>query len=426
MKVALATYGTRGDVQPFVCLGAELRRRGHEVTLLTPRNGAAMARAAGLSVLELPCDIQEMFGRPAAQRMLAAGRIGHFFRWLRAEERSYGEALRATLIAGCRGADVLVSHALLEDRADALAEAAGIPHVAVHFWPTPPTAELPSPFLAQRSLGPLNRPSHRLVLEMLWRFSKQEAAAMRRELGLPRARRSFSQRLARGEGGSLLLAYSATISPPPGDWAGASPIGAFAISPDLRRRIGEWGVPPELERWIADGPAPVFLGFGSMPVLDREGLLEDARAVLEEVGSRAILGAGWSELGEIRDASIFSLETVDHASVLPRCAAAVHHGGAGTVHASLGAGVPTVVCSVYADQAYWGARCRALGVGESLRFRDLSRARLAVSLRRALDAAVTRRAASLGVAIRSERGLQRAADAIGLAHAAGDGSVRRC
>ena len=58
---------------------------------------------------------------------------------------------------------------------------------------------------------------------------------------------------------------------------------------------------------------------------------------------------------------------------MPRCVAAVHHGGAGTTAASVGAGIPTVVCSVFADQPFWGARVEDAGVGAHLRFRDLDR-----------------------------------------------------
>lgn len=413
MKVALVSYGTRGDVQPFVSLGAGLVERGHQVTLILPRNGSAMARAAGLSAVELPCDVQEMFDSPAAQRMLAAGRIGKFFKWLHEEERSYLTAMRATLLEATRDADVIVPHTLMEDRCVAIAEARGARLIPLHFCPALATRHFPSPLIVQRNLGPLNGATHRLMLGMLWRLSREDVGELRRELGLAPARRSYSQQLGLGRAGDVLLAWSPALSPPPSDWpAGARSVGALAPSAELRERIGEAGLPDDLREWIDAGPPPVFLGFGSMPVLDVEGLLRTARASLADVGARAVLGAGWSELDDVRDEMLFSVAAVDHQTLLPRCAAAVHHGGSGTVHASLTAGTPTLVCSVFADQPYWGRRCRELGVGDTFPFKRLDRRRLTAGLRVATDERTRDAARELGRRMAGEDPLGRAIAAI--------------
>jgi len=412
MKVGLVGYGTRGDVQPFVCLGAALAERGHEVRLLVPRNGVPMARAAGLPVVELPLDVQEMLSRPAAQRMLAAGRIGAFFRWLHREERVYLEDLRRTLIDGTRDVDTIVCHPLVEDRCAALGEANGFPLIAVQFFPILPSRSFPSPFISQRDLGPLNRSTHRLMLRMLWRLSRDEVAAMRKELDLPPARRSQTAAIARREGRAL-LAYSPALYPAPPDWpAGVRPVGALTPWPELRARLRESGIPAELQDWLAAGPPPVFLGFGSMPVLDADSLLSAARHALAELGVRGVIGAGWSDLPGARDDLIFTLDHVDHQSLLPRCAAAVHHGGSGTVHASLAAGVPTLVCSVFADQPFWGRRCRALGVGETFPFHKLDERRLSAGLRRVLEPGVADAAGALAARMAEEEPIARAIETV--------------
>jgi len=405
VKVTLVAYGTRGDVQPFVCLGAELAERGHRVRLLTPRNGAAMARGAGLDTVELPLDVQQMMTAPPAQRMLAAGRISAFFRWLHREEQGYLDALREALIEGTRDAETIVCHPLVEDRCAALAEARGVPLLAVHVFPILPTRRAPSAFIAQRDLGVLNRATHALMLGMLWRFSRGEVARLRLELGLPGARCSHSRAIARGQA-PVLLAYSPLLAPAPDDWApGLRPTGALTPSPRMRQSFGEAGLPPELEDWLQAGAAPVFLGFGSMPVLEVEPFLLMIRRTLRKLGLRAVLGAGWSELGDARDEQIFSLAGVDHQSLLPRCAGAVHHGGAGTVHASLAAGTPTLVCSVFADQPYWGRRCRALGVGETFPFKRLDERRLSAGLERLLEPSTRAAAHDLARRMGEERPL---------------------
>ena len=98
---------------------------------------------------------------------------------------------------------------------------------------------------------------------------------------------------------------------------------------------------------------------------------------------------------------------------MPRCVAAVHHGGAGTTAASLGAGLPTVVCSVFADQPFWGARVVDARAGAHLRFKDLSAATLTAALRTAVEPATRQRARALGEKLVSPRlAAAQAADAL--------------
>jgi sterol 3beta-glucosyltransferase len=95
-----------------------------------------------------------------------------------------------------------------------------------------------------------------------------------------------------------------------------------------------------------------------------------------------------------------------------RCAATVHHGGAGTTYASLRAGIPNLICSVFADQPYWGLRAKALGVGTTFPFKRLNEKRLTEGVRTLLDPAVRARARALGKRLRAEDGLARIIDMI--------------
>jgi sterol 3beta-glucosyltransferase len=405
VKLALIAYGTRGDVQPLLCLAWALKRRGHEVRLLAPRDSMAWIARAGVPATALPVDVPALFNAEPAQRMLANGRITAFFKWLAAAEQAYAGAMCEALIAGTEGAEAIVCHALMEDRAAAIGAARGIPVLPSYFFPVPPSRHFPSPFISTRNLGPLNRLTHKLLLDMLWKSSRGDADAIRRTLGAPPARMSYT-RWAQWTGAPCLLAYSAALFPPPADWGGHNKVvGGIAMPAELRSALGEAGLPPDLEAWLDSGSKPVFLGFGSMPVLDVERMLANVRAALHEVGARAVLGAGWSNLGNLADARLFAVGAVDHSALLPRVAAAVHHGGAGTTYASLRAGVPTLICAVFADQPFWGARCRALGVGDTLAFRRLDAASLAQGLRRVLAPEVAAAARDLGGKLAAEDGL---------------------
>lgn len=216
--------------------------------------------------------------------------------------------------------------------------------------------------------------------------------------------RSTARQLA-AAGATELQAYSRLLVPDLDDYGPHRPlVGFLDPTPELRSRLGETGIDPDLEAWLDDGPPPVFVGFGSMPVTDPAAALDRVRAVCTRLGARALVGAGWSDFAAGGKDQVRVAGALDHDAVLPRCAAAVHHGGAGTTSAVVSAGLPSLVCSVFADQPFWGARLEALGVGTHVRFADLDEAALERGLRAALDPATVGRAGRLGAALREERG----------------------
>jgi sterol 3beta-glucosyltransferase len=417
MNVSLIAYGTRGDVQPFLTLAWALTQRGHAVRLLAPTNLCAWAARSGVPCHPLPVDTQALFRAEAGRRMLAGGRVVAFLRWLHRVEKSYRDAMHEALIAGCEDADVLVTHTLLQDRAAALGAARRIPVLPMSMFPLAPTAAMASPFFSLRDLGWLNRPSHRLLQSMLWHNARADVQVLRSRLGLPPAAVSFARWLEQTRGPQL-LAFSACLMPRPADWGPElHVVGALGVPGPLRQALGEAGLPPTLARWLAAGRRPVYFGFGSMPVLDGGAVIELVRCTLSRLGERGVIGVGWSDAPVVLDGpGLIAVHEADHGALLPRCAAAVHHGGSGTVHASIGSACPTVVASVFADQPFWGARVRALGVGATLPFATLVGPEGSDALYRALTSALLDttqvRARALAQEMAAEQPLQRAVEVI--------------
>jgi vancomycin aglycone glucosyltransferase len=146
-------------------------------------------------------------------------------------------------------------------------------------------------------------------------------------------------------------------------------------------------LPAKLRSFLESGPAPVYLGFGSMTDPEPERTTRLMLDAVSEVGCRALISEGWAGYGGgALPEGVCSVGSVSHAELFPRVAACVHHGGAGTTTLAARSGVPQLVVPHGADQFYWGHRVRALGLGPPpLPRRRLSRERLAEALRQILE-----------------------------------------
>ena len=205
----------------------------------------------------------------------------------------------------------------------------------------------------------------------------------------------------------MLYGISPSLLPQPADWPANHRICGQWRLPD-----SPWQPPPDLQAFLDAGPAPVYLGFGSMTGFDRDRVLP---ALLDALAPRRVLlFPGWAGLPSMPlPAHVFVVGPTPHEALFPRCALVIHHGGSGTTHSACRAGVPSLVMPFAADQFFWAARLQALGVAPAA----LSPKRLdANTLARAIGfvehAGTRERAAALGRAMGMETGVAKAADLI--------------
>jgi sterol 3beta-glucosyltransferase len=407
VKITLLTYGTRGDVQPYAVLGQHLARRGHDVTITACTNLVAMAEQAGLRTVPIPIDSQEFFASQRGRSILAAGKTTVFLKELGRQETQHRQGLDDALIRACQGADLVVASVLTAMRAASITQAGGQRLLLVYTLPIEPTGLYPSPYLLPgRAIptGLARRGSHRLFEAVFWRGARANVAVLRDRLGLPPQPGNALAGLRRRRVPTLHL-VSPRLLPTPADWPPhLRNVGAPAAPVQLRTAWGEGTVAPGLQDWLDAGEPPVFFGFGSMPVLDPSSAAEMISATARRLGVRALIGAGWSGLATGgHDETTFIADRLDHDLVLPRCRAAVHHGGAGTTHAALRAGLPALVAHVFADQSLWGQRVRELGTGTTMPYRSLNLRRLEKALRPLLRSDIKARAQSISLAMRDEQ-----------------------
>ncbi|WP_413318162.1 glycosyltransferase [Agrococcus sp. 1P02AA] len=344
MRLLLATAGSRGDVEPFVALATAAVARGHEVLLVGPAGTAALAAAsAGVEVRELGVDYRRLLEEQGGSPLRAMRSFGRVVR----------PAMREVIVESARIAlehapDALVHHPKVLSAAMA-ASRVGAASVLAELVPTvTPTAAFPAAGTIPAGPGLLNRASYRL--------GGAAAAMFRRELG---EAATLLGHPAPAATAAALIPVSPTLLQRPGDWpASARLTGAWSAAGQAER------LDPELERFLQRGDV-LAVGFGSMssgdPLRRGAAFVEAARAL----GLRTLVIRGWggADVPErLRGDDVLVVDAAPHATVLPRVLVAAHHGGAGTAHAAVRAGVPSVVMPFLADQPFWAAALRRRGL----------------------------------------------------------------
>lgn len=418
MRLTIATAGSRGDVQPYLALGRGLARAGYAVTIATHEEFRDAVAAQGLGFRLVVGDPRGMIASAAGQRWLASGRnLFAFVRELRRLAEPLVDRMLADYAAAVDEADVVLCAALAVPAWHA-AERRGIPAAMAMLQPLTPTTAFPA-MGAPPGLGPgwMRRLTHLLAEQMLWQPIRGRVNRWRREsLGLPDEWRRGPGARMRRLGVPILYGFSPHVVPPPRDWpASVHVTGWWTLDAPA-----DYAPPPHLARFLDEGPAPVYVGFGSMTPQDADALTALVLDAVARAGAatgdgahdgeplRVVLLRGWGGLGAgALPPWACVVNDVPHAWLLPRMAAIVHHGGAGTTGAALRAGVPSIVVPLFADQPFWGERVHALGVGPPPIMRPtLTAERLAAALRIALgDSAMRERAARLGAALRAEDGI---------------------
>ncbi|MFO0889615.1 MAG: glycosyltransferase [Isosphaeraceae bacterium] len=417
MRVLLLTLGTRGDVQPFLALGRALKGRGHEVTVCTCCGMAPFVEENGLRYAYLNNDILELAGGEVGRRAVSETGVLGSLRWTAEAARLFKPIFRRALAEewqAAQGAEVVVYHPQAVGGYH-IAEALGIPGVMADPLPMwVPTAAFPNLAAPDPGFGGrYNRMTYRAMSLLTRAMYGSVVTRWRKEaLGLPR-RPLFADELARADGRPVpvLLGFSPSVVPPPFDWPESVVVTGYWF---LDEAPG-WEPPPGLRDFLDSGPPPVLVGFGSMAGRDPARTTRIVLEAMERTGQRGILVMGWGGLGcPEAPAGIYVAESVPYDWLLPRVAAVVHHGGAGTTAVALRAGKPSVVCPFVADQPFWGRRVAALGVGpRPIPQRKLNATDLATAIRTATtDPEMQRRAADLGARLRAEDGTAAAATLI--------------
>ncbi len=407
MKIGLQTWGSEGDLRPFVALAAGLVRAGHEVSL---KYTSADERDYADRLAHVPFRHEKVGSLGMTHDELMAVCARGFadpnpVRQLDSTLKTLLEPVLPAMIAAAlelaEWADVVVYH-MAAQSAGAAAEKLRKPAVTVSPMPMFPLRRTPVP--GAPNLGYLNLWAWRIALAVLDRQLLRSVSTARAAMGLPALTRARDQ----VERSALdLLAVSPTVLPRSSEWPDKLKVCGFldGVLPTHASALDA-----RLEAFLSEGPPPVYVTFGSMTDVDGDpdGVFDIVTEAIDLLGCRAILQTGPT----VRPAReehprILRIGAASHDAVFPRCSIVVHHGGAGTTQAALRAGRPSVIVAYMVDQFLWGDVLRQHGVApRHLKRRTVRPKALAAAMKRALeDSAMQRAAAALGDRMRGEDGV---------------------
>lgn len=442
MNIVIQIVGSRGDVQPFVALGQVLKNKyNHRVRIATHPTFRQFVTENGLEFFSIGGDPAELMafmvknpGLMPGIDSLKSGDVGKrrkgIYEMITGCWRSTIEAGDGTgiqLADDARSFDSAVSFGtdptMKPFVADAIianppsfahvhiAEKLGIPLHLMFTMPWSPTQSFPHPLAnivsSNADANMANFVTYALVDMLTWQ-------------GLGDVINRFRERSLNLEPISIMWApgmvsrlripwtycWSPALIPKPSDWGNYIDISGFFFL----NLSTNYTPAKELADFLARGPPPVYIGFGSIVVDDPNAMTRMIFEAIKKTGQRALVSKGWGGLGADQlgiPEGVFMLGNCPHDWLFQHVSCVVHHGGAGTTAAGILAGRPTVVVPFFGDQPFWGAMTARAGAGpKPIPYKNLTADKLAVQIMEALKPESLERAKELSRKIKSEDGTE--------------------
>ncbi|WP_195782611.1 glycosyltransferase [Priestia megaterium] len=415
MLITMLTTGTRGDTQPFMALGLELKKRGYRVRIAASESYQNLIEPYGFEFASLRGDVSKIIESGAADDAINADSPLKFFSSLK-NEKMMGMMvnIQEDLHKACIGADAIVYHPGAAIGYFATKEM-NIPSILASPFPMTPTKDYPALIFYDRPrFGKIyNKLTHHIFE---WGFWKVVSGPLKKywvqQHGEGPNDFSCPYPKQRTAANPTIISSSPTVFPVSKDW------------PKHVHCYGNWfmesdhSYQPEekLAEFLEAGEPPVYVGFGS--VGDKKNADETTALVIKALklaGKRGIIntgGIGMSHAEEMTDDILF-IKGVPHEWLFPKMSAVVHHGGAGTTAAGLRAGVPSVIVPYGNDQFAWGRKIHELGIGsKAIPRKELTAEKLSAAISYTQMNEIRSKAKEVGKQIRAEKGAEKAAQVI--------------
>jgi rhamnosyltransferase subunit B len=416
-RIVIASFGSLGDLHPFLALGVELRRRGHTVIIATAPHYEDRVKALGFAFEPVGPPVSPEDPALLHRLMNTARGPEYLFRkvFLPHMPQLYADLERITV-----GADLMIASEVVF-AAPMLAEKSGVRWVSVLLSPIsflsahdasvlPPLNRLPS-------LHGLPPAFHRAFFKpaaLVASFWGRPMQVFRKQIGLPPAKNLLFH--GKMSANLVLAMFSKHFAKPQPDWPTQSIQTGFAFFDQAANQAPtepQRQVTERIREFLEAGPRPVIFTLGSAAVHVAGDFFHVSAVTAIRLNIRAILISPSAEVLFLATPNILVIPYADYRTLFPHAAAIVHQGGVGTTAEVLRAGIPALIVPFNFDQPDNAARAVRLGVAISLPRRKYNRRHSYYALHRLLrDDGLRDRATAIGEAIRQEKGTINAVNAI--------------
>ncbi len=418
-RIVLSTFGSFGDIHPYVAIAIELKDRGHLPVIATSEVYREKMEAVGIGFVPIRPDMPS-YEQPDEVTRLAEELIDSKTGTEKVLELFTGNLREQyeDLDAAVDGADLLLTHPLTLV-GPIVAQKRKMPWVSSVLAPISFFSNYDPPVLPQmQTLSQLLKlsPSISRFAFRLASFKLNNLMApvysLRADLGMPRG----EQPLMGGQHSPrmVLALFSPAIGKPQPDWPRNTTQTGFPFY-DRRDYSGFTEIDPLLLKFLADGPPPIIFTLGSSAFWVARDFYRDSIKAALAVGQRALLLIGHKR--NLPDGSlpegVAAFEYAPFGDVLPRALAIVHQGGVGTIGQALRAGRPELILPHAHDQFDNASRVLRIGCGRSIPRPRYNAETATDELKKLLgNSDYFANAKNIGEQIRNENGAAHAADAI--------------
>jgi sterol 3beta-glucosyltransferase len=410
MNIGIFTYGTRGDLQPYVALALGLMDKGHTVTLSSTEDFRDFVEGFGVSFQPLWGNAESMMHSTEGQSILQTENSIKLMKYYFKVLHNNRAPLRKSYYEAISNVDFIIANSMTIPIVSAVAEKQNKKVALTYFMPpVVPTTEFPLGDFDFFNFTWYNKLTYKIAQGFFWKFIKQDTNEYRKELGLPELKENLVTYLDKQK---ILDLYclSQSLIPQPKDWEAHHKITGFINIPKNKRENHFLDQTPRaLSEWLSNGDKPIYIGFGSNGVGNTEKISKILIEVLEKTNERVLFCTGWSQFQNLpKHKNLFVSKYVNHETILPQCKLGVFHGGAGTLATMLRHNLPVIIVSFYTDQPTWGKIVERKRLGIHIPVKSLSADKLISAIQKIQTDEIKNNVSTVGQQIRNENGLDNA------------------
>lgn len=407
MKIGIQTWGSDGDILPFLALAEGLQAAGHQVTVaytsVDNKDYSTISANCGFQSLKVFNRFEEGIDQAMTDIIATDDPLKQFILVM---EKYFDPAVHDMYEASaqlCMDNEMVIGHIMNHTLLTAT-EKYNRPRVVVALAPLAiRTKHIP---LFGPNLGTLLNPISWRLGDYIGRKKLFSIANdIRKKEGLPPIK-SLQEKLYISKD-LTLIASSPSISIRQQDWRDNIHITGEL---NFKNTDQQPPLPEDLKEFLKSGPAPIYITFGSISPYRVQETTELIHESVKASGCRAIIQADWDNVrqSDIKEDNIYKCNRLPHAEVFPYCALVIHHGGAGTTHAALRAGCPAIVIEHAFDQTFWGNELERLGVaGKVLHRNRITAKQLAEAIKVTINSQeMKRNAMIISKKMRAENGVK--------------------